>query len=167
MPFELIAVDRPLLHALLAEPAATLGGICSNAEEIKDTTIGAAEMTLAFYERTNPEAPWISYFVKSDGKLVGGCSFVGTPRDGAVEIAYFTFPLYEGRGVATAMAERLIEIAAREPNVRALIAHTLQEENASTRILRKHGFERDGLAIDADEGEVWRWKKLLRDVSGL
>jgi len=158
----LIPVDRPLLHALLAEPAATLGRICTNAEEIKETAVTTAEMTRAFYERTNPQVPWISYFAESNGKLVGGCSFVGMPTDGVVEIAYFTFPIYEGRGVATAMAERLIEIATREPSVRALIAHTLQEESASTRILHKHGFERDGVAIDADEGEVWRWKLPLK-----
>ena len=162
MRLELIPADRTLLRSLLAEPAATLAGICANADEIGGTIVGAAEMTLAFYERTNPEVPWISYFAKDGGNIVGLCSFVGAPKDEAVEIAYFTFPLYEGRGIATQMTEGLIVIAGREPAVRALIAHTLQEENASTRVLRKHGFERDGTATDPDAGEVWRWKLVLK-----
>jgi RimJ/RimL family protein N-acetyltransferase len=87
---------------------------------------------------------------------------VGAPKDDVIEIAYFTFPPYEGRGIATAMTGRLIAIARREPTLRALIAHTLQEENASTRILHKHGFQHDGLAMDADAGEVWRWKLALK-----
>ena len=158
----MIPADRALLRALRAEPAGTLCGICANAAEIEDTIAGAAEITLAFYERTNAEAPWISYLSKDNGSIVGLCSFVGAPKEGVIEIAYFTFPAYEGRGIATAMTGLLITIAQREPTLRALIAHTLQEENASTRILKKHGFQRDGIAIDADAGEVWRWKLALK-----
>ena len=32
--------------------------------------------------------------------------------DGSVEIAYFTYPDFEGQGYATLMAQRLIELAA-------------------------------------------------------
>lgn len=34
----------------------------------------------------------------------------------------------------------------------------LLEENASTGVLRRSGFHRDGSAIDPEEGEVWRWR---------
>ena len=162
MPLELIPADRGLLHALLEDPSATLGAMCANAAEIADTIAEVAEITLAFYERTNAEAPWISYLSKDNVNIVGLCSFVGAPKDGVIEIAYFTFPAYEGRGIATAMTGLLMIIAQREPTLRALIAHTLQEENASTQILKKHGFQRDGIAIDADAGEVWRWKLALK-----
>ena len=162
MPLELIPADRSLLRALVAEPLAALGGICANGSEIADTITGAAEATLAFYERTGADLPWISYLGKESGRILGFCSFVGAPKDDVVEIAYFTFPPYEGSGIATAMTGCLIAIARRELTLRAVIAHTLQEENASTRILTKHGFQRDGIAIDADAGEVWRWKLALK-----
>ena len=43
-----------------------------------------------------------------------------------------------------------------EPTVTAVIAHTLPERNASTRVLEKAGFRFDG--DDQEEGEyVWRW----------
>jgi hypothetical protein len=39
-----------------------------------------------------------------------------------------------------------------------IIAKTLPEENYSTRILIKNGFEWMKLAIDTEDGEVWEWE---------
>jgi hypothetical protein len=39
-----------------------------------------------------------------------------------------------------------------------VIAHTLPQENPSTRILRRLGFEHVGEAVDPDEGPVWLWR---------
>ena len=55
-----------------------------------------------------------------------------------VEIAYMTFPAFEGRGHATATIAALVEIAAGA-GARP-IALTLPEENASNRALRRNGF---------------------------
>lgn len=45
------------------------------------------------------------------GVAVGTCGFKSSPDQGRVEIAYFTFPDFEGRGLATAMAGELLAIA--------------------------------------------------------
>jgi len=92
------------------------------------------------------------------GRLVGSCAFKGPPRDGSVEIAYMTYPEFEGRGYATAMAARLIEVACRCPDVRAVIAHTLPERNASTHVLMKCGMRHAGEVMDPADGRVWRWE---------
>ena len=76
---------------------------------------------------------------------------------GCVEIAYYTFPPFEGHGYATAMARRLRELAAATNAVREVVALTLPEANASTRVLEKVGFRRAGDAMDSDQGRVWRW----------
>jgi RimJ/RimL family protein N-acetyltransferase len=159
MPLELIPADRALLRALLAQPAATLGALCSNGGEIASIVAEVAGANLSLYDRKNCEAPWIGYFARDGGDIVGTCSFTSPPVEGAVEIAYFTLPPHEGRGIATTMAGLLIAIAFREPELRTLIAHTLPAESSSTKILRKHGFQRDGLATDPDAGDVWRWRK--------
>src|SRR5262245_51042029 len=101
MTLELIPADRPLLRALLAEPTATLEGICKNGDEIESVITAVAEQTLAHYERAGSEAPWIGYLARDNGCVVGICSLTSIPSDGVVEIAYFTFPAYEGRRVAT------------------------------------------------------------------
>ena len=68
-----------------------------------------------------------------------------------------TFPAFERRGHATAMAAELTRIAfaAGAPLV---IAHTLPEENACTRALRRNGFRYAGETIDPEDGTVWRWE---------
>jgi RimJ/RimL family protein N-acetyltransferase len=74
-----------------------------------------------------------------------------------VEIAYFTFPGNEGRGIATRMASELVAIA-RQNGVRAVKAQTLPRENASTRILEKLGFSKAGSVRHPEDGEVWEWR---------
>lgn len=71
-----------------------------------------------------------------------------------------TFPAFERRGFATAMARALERHAAAAHEVR-LLAHTLPEENASTRVLRKLGWARAGEATDPEAGPVWRWEHRL------
>ncbi len=94
----------------------------------------------------------------STRQVVGTCGFkTGPTPDGEVEIAYFTFPAYEGRGWATAMAGELVRIARGEASVRCITAHTLPQENASTCILRKLGFQHAGSVEDPEDGTVWRW----------
>ena len=91
-------------------------------------------------------------------EAVGSCGFKTPPdRDGVIEIAYFTYPGFTGRGHATAMARRLIELATRRPEVRRVIAHTQPAENASTSVLRKVGMRFVGEVVDPDDGRVWRW----------
>lgn len=116
--------------------------------------------TLAWYAREPRPAPWLGYLAgdPATGRIVGTCSFKTAPRDGVVEIAYYTFPDFEGRGYATAMASALLRIAARE-GIPRVSAQTAPEENASARVLRKLGFVRAGEAIDEEIGRAWTWEK--------
>ena len=114
------------------------------------------------YEKTGACPPWIAYLAREDARgtatFVGVCSFKSSPQDGAVEIAYFTFPEHEGRGVGAQMAATLVEIARREPGWRELMAHTQPQANPSTRILERLGFARAGTIEDPEDGPVWRWR---------
>ena len=107
------------------------------------------------------ELQWGGYFVidESTREVVGSCAYKQPPTaDGIVEIAYFTFPGFEGRGYATAVATKLIRLAAASPSVRRVIAHTLPHPNASTRVLERVGMANVGEVIDPDDGRVWRWE---------
>ncbi|HSC47821.1 MAG TPA: GNAT family N-acetyltransferase [Gammaproteobacteria bacterium] len=112
-------------------------------------------------ERVLPVGGW--GYVASEGALrrvVGTCGYRAAPdARGEVEIAYFTFPAFEGRGIATAMAKRLVEEAAGHRGVRLIIAHTLPRENASTRILTNLGFRHAGRVKHPEDGEIWRWER--------
>ena len=79
-------------------------------------------------------------------------------EDGTVEIAYFTYPEFEGQGCATGMAKKLVELAIGSAAIRRVIAHTLPEKNASTRVLEKVGMSLLGEVMDPEDGRVWRWQ---------
>jgi RimJ/RimL family protein N-acetyltransferase len=132
---------------------------CSNLDEANETLRGVARAYVEFYDRVAPTPPWIGYLAVDEetGNVVGSCGYKGDCSDGMVEIAYFSFPGHEGRGVATEMARLLIELAWREREVQIVRAHTLREENASVRILRRLGFALIGTVEDPEDGPVWRW----------
>jgi len=129
-------------------------------EPVPETTPQSREVLTAnasMYRRSGFEPPWVAYLVVDNERCVGTCAFKGAPRDGRVEIAYFTFPQYEGRGLATEMVKSLVAIArAQTPGI-TVAAQTLREENASVHILAKLGFRRVGTVQDDDAGPVWEW----------
>ena len=125
---------------------------------LSDTARDVCHKTGGLYEPAGSYPPWMGYLVLEIDTIVGTCAFRSPPRNGEVEIAYFTFPEFEGRGLATKMARQLIQIVKNaEPGTR-IFAFTLPEKNASNRILRKLGFGFCGETRDEDGLIVWRWK---------
>ncbi|HWY76178.1 MAG TPA: GNAT family N-acetyltransferase [Verrucomicrobiae bacterium] len=106
---------------------------------------------------------WLHGFAiveSAEGVVIGLCGYKGPPsQDGVVEIAYGLAPAYRGRGYATEAAQELVARAFSGGLVRRVIAHTLPELNASTRVLARCGFARLGDVIDPEDGLVWRWEK--------
>ncbi len=113
--------------------------------------------TAALFASIGFHPPWVGYLTTSDDQPVGGCAFVGQPKQGLVEIAYYTLEAHEGRGYAGQAVARLIEIARRADPAVSLTAKTLPSENPSTSILRRHGFQFAGETSDDDIGLAWAW----------
>lgn len=134
-----------------ADLAPAFGGDEGPAREILSQTI-------ELLARDPRPDPWGSYVIALDGAPVGVAAFKAAPTpSGEVEIAYMTFPAYEGRGHATAVIALLVEVAIAA-GARP-IALTLPEENASNKALRRNGFVYAGEVIDPEDGLVWRWEK--------
>ena len=100
------------------------------------------------------------FFVAGDpSELVGWGGFKGPPDEhGVVELGYEIAESRQGRGLATDSVAAMAEHAFADGRVTALIAHTLPEHNASTRVLEKSGFSRDG-ELSEDGQPVWRWRR--------
>ena len=115
----------------------------------------------------NPDASaWgARFFVAGDPpELVGWGGFKGPPKDGVVELGYEIAEGRRGRGLATAATWAMLAEAFTDERVTTVIAHTLAERNASTRVLEKTGFRYDGEA-EEDSEVVWRFS-LTRRASG-
>jgi ribosomal-protein-alanine N-acetyltransferase len=95
----------------------------------------------------------------AEGVAIGMCGYKGPPIEETVEIAYALAPSYQRRGYATEAAQDLVARAFASGLVRRVLAHTLPELNASTRVLDRCGFARVGEVIDPEDGPVWRWEK--------
>lgn len=121
--------------------------------------------TAALYGRHGHRPPWIGYLAIEDDRCVGTCAFKAPPAAGRVEIAYFTFPPHEGRGVATRMASALLDLArSADPGIE-IVARTTPRSGASTRILERLGFEHLGSVEDPDDGTVWEWRAACDGVA--
>ena len=119
---------------------------------------GALQATAQLYQTVGFQLPWICYVAQANGRVVGTCGFKSGPLDGRVEIAYFTFPGYEGKGVATQMARQLLLIAKDAQPDLIVAAQTLPERNASHRVLEKLGFTCQGSLQHAEDGTVLEWR---------
>jgi ribosomal-protein-alanine N-acetyltransferase len=115
------------------------------------------KMQVDYYSRIGFHPPWVGYLALIDGTPVGMGAFKGAPTKNRVEIAYFTFPEYEGKGYGTKICKELISTAFGNDEQVEITARTLPEKNASTRILSKNGFALSSKVHDPEDGEVWEW----------
>ena len=155
---EFMPATRKALRLLASEPAdfAAQHGV-----HLHEAAQAVAQHSLAFMKtfplETSPD--WFGHLaIESESqRLAGICSLKGPPVEGAVEMAYFTFPGFEGRGIGTAMAQFVLDRARVLPDVRLITAHTAPEASASTRILHKIGMR--FVCEEMEDGVlVWRWQ---------
>jgi Acetyltransferases, including N-acetylases of ribosomal proteins len=130
--------------------------------QLPEVATNVCVQTAALYCSAGFHPPWVGYLAMRGSKLVGTCAFTGAPKGGRVEIAYFTFPGFEGKGVATAMAKELLEVGDASGVQVAVFAHTLPVVNASNSILKKLGFVFAGEVAHSEEGSVWEWQRAAR-----
>jgi RimJ/RimL family protein N-acetyltransferase len=154
----LIKLDMALLDRVITSPESAVVPY-TIPSDLHPLVRDVASHTKSFLSEIGDTHEWGCFLAANvQRQIVGTCGFKGKPDDNAqVEIAYFTFPPFQGCGYATAMAAALIDRARDAKYVRAVIAHTLAEYNASTRVLQKVGMQFVGEHNDPEDGVVWRW----------
>ena len=110
-----------------------------------------------YYPKIGFNKPWVGYFVFKSNQVVGTGGFIGQPKDGKVEIAYYTFKEFEGQGIATYTCKALIAISHNTDSTITITAKTAPEHNASTKILQKNNFEFTEVVQDEEIGDAWLW----------
>ena len=86
--------------------------------------------------------------VMDDSGYVGHAYLVPTDAAEVREIGFLFAQRVWGRGYATEVVRRLIEFAAEQPDVDALVATADLANEASLRVLDKHGFVRGELLTE-------------------
>ncbi len=123
--------------------------------------VNALQYSLARLTESEDENGWWTYLPihKQDNRLIGTGGYKGKPTsDGTIELGYEITPDYRNRGLATEMTKGLIDNALKDKRVNTIIAHTLGQENPSTKVLQKCGFEKVQEINDPDDGLIWKWE---------
>jgi [ribosomal protein S5]-alanine N-acetyltransferase len=110
-----------------------------------------------YYEKIGYNLPWVGYFVIKENQIVGSCGFTGQPKDGKVEIAYWTFEEYQQQGVSNFACKELVLISQQTDPSIIITAKTAPEHNASSKILQNNGFTFDEIVKDDEIGDAWLW----------
>ena len=110
-----------------------------------------------FYPKVGFNLPWVAYLILQQDQVVGLGSFKGRPKEGKVEIAYWTFNGFEGQGIASFACKELITIAQSADSKVIITATTAPEHNASTKILRNNEFVFTEIVQDEEIGDAWSW----------
>jgi ribosomal-protein-alanine N-acetyltransferase len=163
----ILVLYRPADLLALIEGAAQFRGSFGlpAAEGLREFLLGP-EVSPGYIDmlRASPEQDvWRHGFAiveKASQVVVGNVAFVGPPNDtGEVEIAYGIAPAFEGKGYATQAAAAITDHAFADDRIKTVIAHTLPEENASTRVLTKNRFAFTGEIHHPHDGLIWRWER--------
>lgn len=158
----IIAADIPILEAALSGNAALKDYLKVNVPDVW-TIFGpqALQHSLDKLRKSDADSGWWSYLpvLRETNTLIGFCGFKGAPnQSGMVEIGYEIAEDYRQQGLATELAQALILHAFSFPEIKVVQAHTLGEENASTRVLGKCGMKKMEEVNDPDDGIIWRWE---------
>lgn len=78
---------------------------------------------------------------KSENKIAGDIGFKRKPDEkGYVELGYSTQPIYRGKGYMTEAIGAMVNWAFTFDDVKAVIAETLESNEASIKVLKNNGF---------------------------
>jgi len=119
------------------------------------------EMYKDYYPTIGFHLPWVGYAILRDQQLVGTCGFTGQPKEQRVELAYWTFKSFEGKGIASFACKALLELVRKTDPQLTVVAKTAPEHNASTKILEKNGFVFTEIVQDEEIGDSWLWMLTL------
>jgi RimJ/RimL family protein N-acetyltransferase len=142
----------------ITEKGIVTKSIKANRQETEDLIDEIIKSTIELYAAKGYSPPWIGYLAMEGGQFLGTCAFKAPPENNRTEIAYFTFPGYEGKGIATEVAKRLIQIGFETIPELLITAQTLPGEGASTAILNKLGFKFAAEVESTEDGKVWEWE---------
>lgn len=116
-----------------------------------ESSADALEFFLGLLETHPTWEGWLAWYVlerqseTDEWTLVAGIGFKGEPDvDGRVEMGYSVLPQFQRRGLATEMAQGLVEWAWATGRVREVLAQTTQDNLGSRGVLKRLGFSVSG-----------------------
>jgi RimJ/RimL family protein N-acetyltransferase len=111
------------------------------------TDASAADWLALVAKITAQEGRQVHWAIRTAGDaLIGACGFSGLQagKSHLAEVGYWLAKAYWGRGVMTAVVQRLCQHAFEEFGLVKITAHVHPHNQASARVLEKCGFQEEG-----------------------
>jgi [ribosomal protein S5]-alanine N-acetyltransferase len=111
------------------------------------TEAAAADWLALVAKITAQEGRQVHWAIRTAGDaLIGGCGFSGfqAGKSHLAEVGYWLAKPYWGRGIMTAVVQRLCQHAFEEFGLVKITAHVHPHNQASARVLEKCGFQEEG-----------------------
>lgn len=150
-------LDRDSMAQIAAGQTPSLEGLMLELGALPPPPV-AQRILAALENGTLPE--WcMSYLVveKATRRVVACCNFKGTPTNRSVEIGYGVAPSCWGKGIATAAASFLIEVAKKSALVDVLVANISPDNHASQKVVSKLGFVNSGRVFGSGREALGEW----------
>lgn len=93
--------------------------------------------------------PMFTYAMRVDGVLAGGCEvrWLAAP-EGALNLSYWCYPQFRGRGLVGRAVALMMKAAAALPGARQIEAHVDPDNAASRAVAERAGFREQGMITD-------------------
>ncbi|WP_152222130.1 GNAT family N-acetyltransferase [Pseudomonas sp. SCB32] len=115
---------------------------------ISYTTLEATREQMEWFVRIHAEGTgrwWAICRPESPSEVIGGCGFNNwLPEHRRVELGYWLMPEYWGRGVLSECLPLILRHAFTDMRVHRIEAEVETENQASSRLLLRHGFAFEG-----------------------
>jgi RimJ/RimL family protein N-acetyltransferase len=110
------------------------------------TDATADEWLALVAEVTKQQGRPVQWAVRNAAALIGGCGFDGfqVGKSHRAEIGYWLAKPFWGRGIMTAVVQRVCRHAFEEFRLAKITAHVFPHNSASARVLGKCGFREEG-----------------------
>ena len=102
---------------------------------------------------------------KPDNKLIGFNGFKYHPGEDFTDFGYRFLTEYWGKGIATESSKMIMEFGYKNLPINEVLAFVMQENPASSKVLKKIGFKYLKLAGYPGEGEekLYEWYSITKD----
>jgi RimJ/RimL family protein N-acetyltransferase len=152
---------RPLVHSDLE----CLGKLCACPEAMQfippnfgpETKKQAADRLNNYIRHHDDHGISFGYVSDKKGKFLGRAGFYFVPEVNLYEIGYSLLPEYWGKGLATELADGLLDHAFNTLNLDAICARTIPGNENSDKVLHKTGFISLGERMFEIKGKPFFW----------
>ena len=147
-------------EALDADFEAVLSGRAPAGLRLPDSPLAEPNVLAMLRELANGIRPCFapaSWMIISDREIVGLCSLVKPPTDGAIDIGYGIAGSCRSKGHASGAVADLLLWARANEKLKTCKAETSVSNTSSQWVLETNGFIQTGTRMDAEDGEMICW----------